>query len=339
MKPPDPLRGLCPGMRAVVRHKVPGGLTDSVGEIEALDAAAVTVRTRRGVEVIPVTEVTVAKEVPPRPTRRGAPHRTISIDDLQRVMAAGWPAVERAPLGDWLLRASAGYTRRANSVLPAGDPGRELSAAVDEAERWYAGRGLPCQWSLPGPLGFVEQDDTLGAELLARGYDATGPTLVLTAATSPAAGAAPGSALESALESATGLGDLVVRAHRQPMAAWWSLGDPRADSSAPARAAAERIVVGAPEQVFLEARVAGTAVAVARVAFAHVWAGLSGLAVHASHRHQGLATRLVAEAMREARGRGIRSIYLQVEPGNEAARRLYDAWGFEPHHEYHYLTR
>lgn len=329
MDNPDPLQRLSPGMRAVVRHRVPGGLTDSVGTIEALDATSVTVRTRRGIEVIPVTEVTLAKEVPPRPTRRGAPHRAVSIDDLQRVMAAGWPAVEQANLGDWLLRASSGYTRRANSVLPVGDPGCELGAAVDEAERWYADRGLPCLWSLPGPLGFAERDDPLGAELLVRGYRRQAPTLVLTAATSPGTGS-PGT-------SAVAPGDVVVRAHRQPTAAWWTLGDPRVHASAHTRVAAERIVVGAPEQLFLEATESGTAVAVVRIVFSHVWAGLSGLVVQPSHRHAGLATRLVAEAFSQARDRSIRSIYLQVEPGNDAALGLYQGLGFEPHHEYRYL--
>jgi GNAT superfamily N-acetyltransferase len=331
MATPDPLQRLRLGIRAVVRHELPGGgHTDAVGTIEALDATTVTVHTRHRVEVIPLAAISIVKEVPPRPVRRGAPHRALSMSDLQRVIAAGWPAVEQEQLGDWLLRASAGYTRRANSLLPVGDPGLELSSAVDRAERWYAERGLPCQVSLHGPLGFADRDDPLGAELLARGYRPQAPTMVLTASTSPAPGAAA---------PAPGPADLEVLTHAEPPLAWWSLGDARAAESPERRAAAERIVTGAPEQVFLEARAGGVTIAVARVAFAHVWAGLTGLAVHPEHRRRGLATRLVAEAGREARERGVRSIYLQVEPSNESALRLYQRLGFEPHHEYRYLLR
>ena len=317
------------GVRAVVRHRIPGGLTDSVGVVEALDESSVSVRTRRGLEVLAWSEVTTTKVVPPRPARRGAPHRALSMDDLQRVMAAGWPAVTTAPLGAWLLRASAGYTRRANSVLPVGDPGMELGAAVDLAERWYADHHLPCQFSLHGPLGFAEQADPLGAELLARGYAARSPTLVLTAAT----------ALTHTLSEASAAGPvgLTVRAEGAPSPAWWSLGDPRAAESPEHRAAAEQITTGAPEQVFLTASEGRAVVAVARVAFAHAWAGLTGLTVHPEHRRRGIASRLVAETARAARDRGIRSVYLQVVPDNDAARALYAPLGFEPHHEYRYL--
>ena len=44
-------------------------------------------------------------------------------------------------LGDWLLRAAEGWTGRANSALPVGDPDRPLAAAIDAVERWYADRG------------------------------------------------------------------------------------------------------------------------------------------------------------------------------------------------------
>ncbi len=317
---------LRPGVRAVVRHRGADGLTDALGEVEALDETTVSVRTRRGLEVIELTQITLAKQVPPRPTRRGAPHRALSMDDLERVMAAGWPAVETARVGDWLLRASAGYTRRANSVLPIGDPGLELSAAVDRAERWYAERGLPCQWSLHGPLGFSERDDPLGRLLLDRGYTTQAPTLVLTAATASAPAVAE-----------AGPSSLEIHVLREPPHAWWTLGDQRAAASPQHRAAAERVVTAAPEQLFVEAREGDTVAGVARVAFAHVWAGLTGLTVHPDHRRRGIARRLVAECLREARGRDIRSAYLQVEADNAAALELYRRLGFEPHHEYRYL--
>ena len=56
-------------------------------------------------------------------------------------------------LGSWLLRADGGFTGRANSALPLGDPGLPLAGAVDEVEAWYRARGLPPMIVIPGPLG------------------------------------------------------------------------------------------------------------------------------------------------------------------------------------------
>src|SRR5664279_2894578 len=130
MTDPNCVAGLRPGMRAVVRHRIEHGVTDSLGEIVAIDADTVSVRTRRGAEVISRAVVVAAKEVPPRPARRGAPHLAISMHDLEQTMVEGWPPLRRAELGGWLLRAGAGFTGRANSVLPLGDPGIPLTEAV-----------------------------------------------------------------------------------------------------------------------------------------------------------------------------------------------------------------
>ena len=118
------------GSRVVVRHRLDrpdprtgATLTDVVGELVADDDGILVVRTRRGEVRVPRVEVTALKEVPPSPSRRGKPHRALSTEDLQRVMVGAWPAMETARLGDWVLRASRGFTQRANSVVTAGSPG------------------------------------------------------------------------------------------------------------------------------------------------------------------------------------------------------------------------
>ncbi len=42
---------------------------------------------------------------------------TVSIADLELAAAEIWRAPDEGRLGDWLLRAAAGFTSRANSVL------------------------------------------------------------------------------------------------------------------------------------------------------------------------------------------------------------------------------
>jgi ribosomal-protein-alanine N-acetyltransferase len=55
---------------------------------------------------------------------------------------------------------------------------------------------------------------------------------------------------------------------------------------------------------------------------------INNIAVHPDHRRQGLARRLLWDALHEARGRGCRRATLEVRPSNGAALRLYRQNGF-----------
>jgi hypothetical protein len=63
---------LIPGLRVVVRYRLPSGFTDALGELLSVDARTVVVQTRRGDVRIDLSSVVAAKEVPPPPARRGA---------------------------------------------------------------------------------------------------------------------------------------------------------------------------------------------------------------------------------------------------------------------------
>ena len=54
-----------------------------------------------------------------------------------------------------------------------------------------------------------------------------------------------------------------------------------------------------------------------------------GVMVEASHRHRGIGTRLLEEAVGWARSNGILKLELHVFPWNEPALRLYESFGFE----------
>jgi hypothetical protein len=98
-------------------------LTDVVGDFVGQDDGEITVATRKGTVAVPLADVVVVKVVPPRPVRRGAAHRALSVDGMQEVMLGAWGATEREWLGRWQLRAGGGYTMRANSVAVLGSPG------------------------------------------------------------------------------------------------------------------------------------------------------------------------------------------------------------------------
>ncbi|TGO04121.1 putative acetyltransferase [Serinibacter arcticus] len=61
------------GTRVTVRHRIDDdshSLTDALGEVVALDDAAVMVRTRRGDVRISLAAVVAVRQVPPAPPRR-----------------------------------------------------------------------------------------------------------------------------------------------------------------------------------------------------------------------------------------------------------------------------
>lgn len=58
-------------------------------------------------------------------------------------------------------------------------------------------------------------------------------------------------------------------------------------------------------------------------------AELATLAVHPSFRRRGIARKLLQTAMDAASTDGARTYHLEVRAGNEAAQKLYEAFGFE----------
>ncbi|MBM6400846.1 GNAT family N-acetyltransferase [Phycicoccus sonneratiae] len=318
------------GTRVVVRHRLPAPdaltgatLTDVVGVLVHADDEHLLVRTRRGEVGVPRAAVTAVKEVPPTPSRRGAPHLALSVEDLQRVMVGAWPAVETEHLGDWLLRAADGFTHRANSVMTAGDPGRTLAEAVDVVEDWYRARSLPPALTLAGPVGFELAGDPLGALLLARRYHPRVPTTTLTAAVATVLEVAPTSSAV-AVTTSTRLSDT-----------WFAAYEGYREAPAgPARA----VLTGSPEQVFATATDGGRVVGVGRLGVAATWGGVAAMWVDLSARRRGVARALLTALADEAHRRGIRSLHLQTDTDNAAAQALYRGAGFVPHHEYVTLT-
>jgi ribosomal protein S18 acetylase RimI-like enzyme len=315
------------GRRVVVRYRRPAGsqppLTDVVGVLTAMDHQGLTVEGSSGPVTVRSEDVVVARPVPPRPVRRGRPHTTVSTVDLERLMADGWRAVEEEWLGDWMLRASSGFTGRGNSVLPLGDPGSSLESAVHHAEEWYATRGLPAQFHVDLPPSREAADEPLGLVLLDRGYAAVAPTVVMTGASSD---------LEPLHDGAASV-DVSATLEPDWLAAYRKQRPTLAGVT-------EQLLTGSPGQLFLSmADRSGPITALARMTVHPGWAGLQALWVEPAERGRGLGRSVLQAAGTLARQRRISSLYLQVEVDNGPAIRLYESEGFRPHHTYVYLRK
>lgn len=331
----DLFGGLTTGDRVAVRTRIDPPprsgptLTDTVGDLLAIDGTSLRVDTRHGEVTLRRELVVAARVIPPRPTRRGAPHRAISIEDLHLVMTRGQPGIEQAWLGEegegWLLRAGHGWTGRSNSALPVGDPGRPLVEAVDEVEAWYAERDLPALVMLPRPAGAGTAEDPLGRLLLDRGYGEHTVADVLTGWTD--------TLLDAPAPAPHGI---TARRSDHVDEDWLAASSPRVLQHLDA---AREILSRPPRQVFLSAHDdEGSTAGVVRVALNDGWAGIFGLHVPPSRRGRGIGRWLTQEAARAAREAGAALTYLQVEH-DTPARDLYLDLGLRAHHDYLYLGR
>ncbi|MEU4399842.1 GNAT family N-acetyltransferase [Micromonospora orduensis] len=286
--------------------------SDALGELVELSETHLTLATAQGPLRVPVAQVHRAKRVPP--TRRPTAAAVVA---LERAADEAWPAPTRGRLGDWLLRSAEGWTGRANSALPVGDPDRPLPAAVDAVERWYAEQGQPAMINTPLPLAAP-----VGAELDDRGWGSRPPTLVQTV---PLPLAGP-TATSVAVELATA-----------PSEEWLAIAAGRKGGLPDAA----RHVLTAVEQVrFAHVYADGTLVATGRgtvTGEGRRWLGLSLIEVVPAARRQGLARRVIHALADWGVSAGATHAFLQVEQRNTAAVALYRTLGFTTHHTY--LTR
>jgi N-acetylglutamate synthase len=245
--------------------------------------------------------------------------------ELERAAAAHWRGTEEEWLGEWLLRAADGFTGRANSALPLGDPGLPLEAALDYVTGWYRARGLPAVMAVPLPL--LPADDApavgLDAELTVRGWATRpGPAFVMVADLPLAvpAGGLPAGA--------------VVAADTEPDEGWVAAYHYRGTDRQPP--VLRRVLTSAREQAFISIRAESGVLAIARLSVADGWAGITAVEVDPAHRRAGLGQAITAAACAEAVARGVRRVFLQVAVDNAGARALYERCGFRYSHRYHY---
>ncbi|MGP4000923.1 GNAT family N-acetyltransferase [Streptomyces sp. 8N706] len=326
------------GKRVSVRRLAEEGngaekFTDTVGVLTSWDGGVLCI-TRRTGETVRIAESTLvaAKVVPARgptatphgarppgtaPARSRGPSAT--WQELDRVAARAWPPVESEPLGEWELRWSGGFTRRANSVLPLGDPGLPLEQALRRVTDWYAERGRPAYMQVSTGATTDAQED-LAARLETYGWTLEVSALIRTA---------PLASLVQSPDDTHG-----VTLSRGIDDAWLSRYQ-RSVSPAPE---VMQVLHGGPSVWFATCPGAGGGppAAIGRCVVDGRWAGFTAVEVDPARRREGLASAVMAALAGQALDEGASAAYLQVEADNEGARALYDGMGFRTHHSYHH---
>jgi N-acetylglutamate synthase len=232
---------------------------------------------------------------------------------------AAWPSSRQLLLEGWLLRASGGEIRRANSVNPIRGGSRDPGSVLETAEAVY---GMLGQSSLFRVLSFV---DGMDEALENAGYLAEGTTLTLMADMTEIQSSTNGSVEVTATPGADWL-----RARAR-------LGAVDAQNSRIYEAMLGAILV---PRAFAAARQDGEIVS---LAFAVVQSGLAvveSVVTDPQFRQRGFGRQTVGHLLSWADAQGASAACLQVVADNPAALALYRSLGFDRElYRYHYRRK
>jgi GNAT superfamily N-acetyltransferase len=292
-----------------VGYPEPGGLSP-----QALTAAIAELAARHEVVGMGITEYAPADPRDEQMLRRLVPElvRLCSTSrpwQIERRAVNAWPARHIEERDGWLLRHTPGVTRRrSNSALPLFG----ATPSIPALEDFYAERAMPVVVQVDP----AEHHLDLDGHLAARGYDLAARTLVMT-----------GDAA-TVLTIAADLGGI----ERVDDQARWPAVFETVTGSVDDLSVINRIE---PESILLTKPAQGLGLAVTEDG----WTGIYCMATHPDHRRKGVATAVLAAAVRCSLDRGAPQLYLQVEEDNLPARALYEGLGFTQSHSYHYRVR
>ncbi|MTD16741.1 GNAT family N-acetyltransferase [Nakamurella sp. YIM 132087] len=240
-------------------------------------------------------------------------------------MAHGWQGVIEQPLGEWVLRYGNGFTNRANSVLPLGDPGMSFPEALAATQQFYAEHDRPPVAQIPVDTSGLDAVNPVDDAFAEAGWAADSRTHVMTI---------PLADLLDVCPPVPGLP--AAEFEDSPSAAWL---DGYLYRGAPLPPSAIEVLVRADRPVFAAVRDEAGQAGVARGVVHDGLLGVTAVTVDVARRRSGVAGHLMGELARWAAavpGAGVHTVYLQVDVANTPAVTLYRKQGFVVHHDYHY---
>jgi GNAT superfamily N-acetyltransferase len=233
--------------------------------------------------------------------------------EIERATLKALPAKTRVEDDGWILSANDGAIGRANSVTPLAAGSDPLDAKIDRALAFYAAHALPPKFRV-SPFA---QPPGLTEALTARGFRNDEPTTVMTLALAGAFARDPG-----------------VELIATPDAPWRALFAGPGISAAQAEIRAETLARG-EGTVFARVTEGDDTVAIGALSISDGWASVHGMRTREARRGSGFGGAILARLLDEARERGARRCFLQVETPNPATR-LYRRVGFAAQYEYAY---
>ena len=294
------------GKRVTIRlHEPTGGYRDIVGILQS-ERELITSKSK-SITFSP-DEIAIWREIKPLPdlAGKGAP-LSQRIIELEKLSDLTWPAQEIVEYGKWRLRISDGFSMRANSVLPIGEPPIDLASAVDEITHIYREKKLKPTFSIPLPIfdeldRYLEQHGwniKIDANFLIRDIGA------IEVSSDP---------------------QFSIEILDHPSKGWLEINSDQSLEKIMRRYPARYGAVKIGEQV----------IAVGRIATLGSWSIVTRLFVNPSFRGKGVAKNLMNNLLSAAVSDGATKVALQVDNENGAALALYQSMGFTTHHKFVY---
>lgn len=270
-----------PGYRDIVGYLIsPSSLKNRHGEIVEFDPSQIFIWRE-------------IKEVA-RTATSGAPF-SIRVNELERIANETWLAKEQEQVGNWLLRADVGITRRANSALVLGT-GDQIEKIITQMISWYQYRQL-----IPTVSLIPELHRELDSELDRRGFKKLLDLDVMVK------------------ESEKFAVDFEYLVENKPDQIWMAVhGDQLLEP-----------LLNRSESKYLKIFHSGKLAAIGRTSFAKDWAVLSRIWVDENFRGKGYGRKMLQALESESVGR---KLALQVSTTNINAISLYESAGYFLHH-------
>ena len=294
------------GKRVTIRLREPGGgFRDIVG---ILQNERELINSKSKLISFSPDEIAIWREIKPLPdlAGKGAP-LSLRIIELEKLSDLTWPALEIIEYGEWRLRISDGFSMRANSVLPIGEPPIDLASAVDEVTSIYRENNLKPTFSIPLPIF-----DELDRYLEQRGWNIKIDANFLIR--------------DIGAIEVSGYPQFSIEILDYPSKEWLEVNSDQPLEKIMLRYPARYGAIKSGEEV----------IAVGRIATLGSWSIVTRLFVNPSFRGKGLAKALMNNLLSAAVTDGATKVALQVDNENGAALALYQSMGFTTHHKFVY---
>ncbi|MFW9831342.1 MAG: GNAT family N-acetyltransferase [Candidatus Thorarchaeota archaeon] len=244
------------------------------------------------------------------------------ISNLEQIASRAWPAKYTTEYGGWLLRATEGITRRANSVLPVKDPDTtDLDVALEYVQHFYADHKLPVRFQLTK----ASRPNDLDAFLDSAGLIIDMQVKVLTAPLT-----------EIIIEEP----EVGIVVFGSPWEDWFNAYQKFSGFDKPVIAVRGEIIhristEKACAAAIMDEKIVGIGLGV----LDQDWLGLFSLVTQEEYRRQHVATSITQSLVSWGLARGAQQGYLQVETQNTPARQFYKEIGFQEAYSYWYRVQ
>ncbi|NQX63210.1 GNAT family N-acetyltransferase [Paenibacillus qinlingensis] len=249
---------------------------------------------------------------------------------LDRIAANTWPAESNTMLDQWLIRASNGITKRANSVFAIGAYPHDDNW-LSHVEQFYHSQGLPAIFHIS-----TASPDQLDSLLRDQGYELDTPCYMMTADCQQVAAQAKErldkqypSALELELETTRSV-------TKEWLDAFLLLEQYPEERRSFYQGLSDRMPT---PKAFITLKNQGQIVALGTAIVEGEWAGFVNVIVHEEHRGKGYGYAILHAMTTWSITQGATRQYLQVIANNVPAVTLYEKLGYQMTYGYHYRVK